>query len=35
MEEYKKSFEYWKTQEVEEVFRVEPVEDDELAKYAL
>lgn len=30
MEEYRKSFEYWKTQEVEEVFGIEPVEDDSL-----
>lgn len=30
MEEYKKSFKYWKTQEVEEVFGIEPEEDSDL-----
>lgn len=30
MEEYKKSFKYWKTQEVEEVFGVEPEENSDL-----
>lgn len=30
MEEYRKSFKYWKTQEVEEVFGVEPIEEGEL-----
>lgn len=32
MEEYKKSFKYWKTQEIEEVFGVEPYDDSPLLK---
>lgn len=32
MEEYRKSFKYWKTQEVEEVFGIEPFDEEPLLK---